>query len=80
MSFSDVLYYLVAGSIPGLANFFLRNDDSYCDIIHSSLTAVDVFDDHYIVKQPVAWKVCEVLLGGNESAGRRDTTEILLKH
>ena len=27
-----------------------------CDRIHSYLTAVRYFDDHYVGKQPVAWK------------------------
>ena len=30
--------------------------DSYCDRIHSFLTAVRCFDNGYVGKQPVAWK------------------------
>ena len=30
-------------------------DDSYCDKIHSSVTAVRCFDKGYVGKQPVAW-------------------------
>ena len=37
---------------------FPRFDDSHCDRIHSSLTAVHCFDNGYVVKQPVAWKAC----------------------
>ena len=36
--------------------FFSRTDDSHCDRIHSSLTAVHCFDDDYVAKQPFAWK------------------------
>ena len=36
--------------------FFPRNDDSHCDRIHSSLTAVHRFDNGYVEKQPVAWR------------------------
>ena len=41
---------------PGWPIFFMRTDDSHCDIIHSSLTAVRCFDDGYVGKHPVAWK------------------------
>ena len=33
-----------------------RIDDSHCDRIHSSLTAVHCFDNGFVGKQPVAWK------------------------
>ena len=31
-------------------------NDSHCDRIHSSLTAVRCFDNSSVGKQPVAWK------------------------
>ena len=34
--------------------FFPRIDDSHCNTIHSSLTAVRCFDNGYVGKQPVA--------------------------
>ena len=36
--------------------FFPRIDDSHCDRIHSSLTAVHCFNNGYVGKQSVAWK------------------------
>ena len=36
--------------------FSLRIDDSHCDKIHSSLSAVCCFDNGYVGKHPVAWK------------------------
>ena len=41
---------------------FPGTNDSHCDRIHSSLTAVRCFDKSYVGKQPVAWKkiLCEV--------------------
>ena len=36
--------------------FFPRTDDSHCNGIHSSLTAVICFDIGYVEEQPVAWK------------------------
>ena len=36
--------------------FFPRIDDSHCDRIHSSLTAVHCFDDRYVGNQLVDWK------------------------
>ena len=41
---------------PARPIFFLRIDDSHCDRIHSSLTAVCCFNNGYLGKQPVAWK------------------------
>ena len=46
----------MAALIPSLGNILLRIDDSHCDRIHSSLTAVRCFDNGYVGKQPVAWK------------------------
>ena len=43
---------------PARQIFSLRNDDSHCDSIHSSLNAVHCFDNGYLEKQPVACKVC----------------------
>ena len=39
-----------------LVIFFSRIDNSHCNRIYSSLTAVDCFDNGYAGKQPVAWK------------------------
>ena len=41
---------------PARPILFPRIDDSHCDRIHSSLTAVRCFDNGYVGKQPVAWK------------------------
>ena len=41
---------------PARPKFFPTTDDSHCDWIHSSLTAVHCFDNGYVGKQPVAWK------------------------
>ena len=38
--------------------FFPRIDYSHCDRIHSSLIAVRYFDDGFVGKQPISWKVC----------------------
>ena len=61
-------------------------DDSHCDRIHSSLTAVRCFDNGYVGKQPVAWKeycaehwLKEFQESMDRCTGRRDVTEILLK-
>ena len=40
-------------SISGLAEFFLRIDDSHCDRIHSTFITDHCFDDNYVGKQPV---------------------------
>ena len=54
-----------------------RIDDSNCDRIHSSLTAIRCFDNGYVGKQPVARKKVEESM--DRSTGCRDITEILLK-
>ena len=61
-------------------------ENSHCNRIHSSFTAVRCFDNGFVAKQPVAWKeYCEEywLYDLQESmdrcTGRRDITEILLK-
>ena len=61
-------------------------DDSHCDRIHSSLTAVRYFDNGYVGKQPVPWKeycvdywLKELQESVDRSTGCRDITEILLK-
>ena len=36
--------------------FFPRIEDSHCNRIHSSLTAVHYFNDNFVGKQPVSWK------------------------
>ena len=46
----------VAGLIPGLVNFFLKNDDSHCDRMHSCLSAAHYFEDGYEAKQLLACK------------------------
>ena len=65
--------------------FFPRIDDSHCDRIHSSLTAVRCFDSGYVGKQPVAWKeYCtkywfkELQESMDRCTSPRDITEILL--
>ena len=70
---------------PARPIFFPRIDDSHCDMIHSSLTAVRCFDNGYVGKQSVAWKEYPAeywLKGLQESmdrcSGHRDITEILL--
>ena len=74
------------GLIPGSAKFFPRIDDSHCDRIHSSLTAVRCFDNGYVGQQPVARKeycaeywLKELQESMDKCTGRRDITEILLK-
>ena len=66
--------------------FFPRTDDSHCDKIYSSLTAVRCFDDGYVGKQPVVWKeycteywLKELQESIDRCTGCRDKTEILLK-
>ena len=61
-------------------------NDSHCDRIHSSHTAVRCFDNGYVGKQPVAWKeyCAEYWLKEHQEStdrctGRHDITEILLK-
>ena len=65
--------------------FFLRTDDSHCDRIHSSLTAIHCFDNDYVRKQPVAWKeycaeywLKELQESMDRCTGHCDITEILL--
>ena len=65
--------------------FFPRIDDSHCDRIHSSLTAVCCYDNGYVGKQPVAQKEYfaeywskELKESMDRPTGRRDITEILL--
>ena len=41
---------------PARQIFVSRINDSHCDMVHSSLTVVHVFDYCYVRKQPVAWK------------------------
>ena len=66
--------------------FIPRIDDSHCDRIHSSLTAVRFFDNGHVGKQPVAWKeYCveywskELQESMDKCTGRRHITDILLK-
>ena len=70
----------------GQSWFFQRIDDSHCDKIYSSLTAIHCLDNGYLGKQPVAWKeYCaeywfkELQKNMDRCTGRRDITEILLK-
>ena len=63
--------------------FFPRIDDSHCDRIHPSLTAVRCFDNGYMGKQPVAWKeycaeywLKELQGSMDRCSNRRDITEI----
>ena len=48
---------------PAQLIFFSRIDDSHCDRIHSSLTAVHCFDNGYVGNEPVAWKQYCVEIG-----------------
>ena len=41
---------------PARPILFPRINDSLCDRIHFSLTAVHCFNSGYVEKQPVAWK------------------------
>ena len=67
--------------------FFPRIDDSHCDRIHSSLTAVRCFDNDYVGMQPVAWKeyqcgkycLKELHESMDRCIGRGDITEIPLR-
>ena len=69
---------------PARPIFFPRIDDSHCDRIHSSLTAVCCFYNGYKGKQPVAWiEHCaeywleELRESMDRFTGHRDMTEIL---
>ena len=69
-----------------MANTLFEIDDSHCDRIPTSLTAVHYFYDGYVGKKPVAWEeYCaeDWLKGVQESMDRLtggcDITEILLK-
>ena len=71
---------------PTRAIFFPRIDDSRCDRIHSSLTAVRCFNNSYVGKQPVAWReyYAEYLLKElqektDRCTGHCNITEILLE-
>ena len=61
-------------------------DDSHCDRINSSFTAVRCFDNDFMGKQPVAWKeycaeywLKELQGSMDRCTNLRDITEILLK-
>ena len=71
---------------PARLLFFPRINDSHCDRIHSSLTAVRCFDNGYAGKQSVAWKeyfaehwLLELEESMDRYTGHRDITDILLK-
>ena len=66
--------------------FFPRIDDSHCDRIHISVSAVRCFDSGYMGKQPVAWKeYCaeywfnELLKSMDRCTGCHGIMELLLK-
>ena len=66
--------------------FFLRIDNSHCNGIHSTLTAVHCFNNGCVGKQPTAWKeYCaknwleELQKSMDRCPGRSNMTEILLK-
>ena len=70
---------------PARPIFFPRIDDSHCDRIHSSPTAVHHFDDGYGREKPVAWKeyfeeyrLKEFQESMDRCTGRYDITEITL--
>ena len=63
-----------------------RIDDTHCNKIHSSLTAVCCFDNVYVGKQPVAWKefcveywLKELQESMDRCTGYHNITEILMK-
>ena len=67
--------------------FFPSTDDIHCDSIHSSPIAVCCFDDGYVEKQPMAlneyfveYWLKELQESIDRCTGRRDITEIMLKH
>ena len=62
---------------PRLGRFFPMTDSSHCDMIHSSPTAVDFFDNDYAKKQQVAWK--EFQENMDRCTGLRNLTEIMFK-
>ena len=72
---------------PARPIFFPRIDDSHCDRIHSSLTAIRWFDNGYVGKQPVAlgkmtcagYWLKELQESMDRCTGRRDVSDILLK-
>ena len=71
---------------PVRSLFFPRTNDSLCDRIHSSLTAVSCFDNGNVGKQPVVGKeycagywLKELQESMNRSPGQCNITEILLK-
>ena len=71
---------------PCSANILPKIDDSHCDRIHSSLTAVRYFDNGYVGKQPVAWKeycaeywLKKLQESMDKFTGRRDITDTPLK-
>ena len=71
---------------PALPIFFPRIDDSHCDRIHSSLTAVRCFDNGYVGKQSVVWEeycakywLKELQESVDRCTGHRNIKEILLK-
>ena len=66
--------------------FFSRIDDSHCDRIHSSFTAVQCFNNGYVGKHPLGWKeycaeywLKELQESMDRCTGHHDITEILLK-
>ena len=66
--------------------FFLRIDDSQCDIIYFSITNIHCFDDGNVGKQPVAWKeycweywLKEIQKRMHMCTGRSKITEITSK-
>ena len=71
---------------PCSANILPKIDDSHCDRIHFSLSAVRYFDNGYVGKQPVAWKeycaeywLKELQESMDKFTGRLDITDTLLK-
>ena len=71
---------------PARQVFSPRIDDSHCDRIHSSLTAVHYFDNVCVGKQSVAWKEYSATYWSKElqesmdrCIGSHDITEITLK-
>ena len=68
---------------PARPILFPRNDDSLCDRIDSSLTAVHCFDNSYVEKQPIVWtEYCaecwlkELQESMDRCTGRHDISEM----
>ena len=71
---------------PARPIFIPKIDDSHCNRIHSSVTAVHCFKNSYVGKHPVAWKedcleywLKELQESMDMCTGHHDITEVLWK-